>query len=90
MPRDGSGVYQLPLGTKAVATTVIASAPYNISLDDFVAEFNSPRPITAGGTGATNAEDAANNLNIPTIVANQVANGTAAQVALFIAYSGVK
>lgn len=63
MPRDGSGVYTLPNGTiPVISNTVIASAPYNAGMADLVQDANTPRPVTAGGTGATNASDARENL----------------------------
>ncbi|AYD02188.1 hypothetical protein [Neorhizobium sp. NCHU2750] len=54
MPRS-SGVYSEPAGTKGTPNTTIQSAPYNAFVDDLVADANAARPITAGGTGATNA-----------------------------------
>lgn len=54
MPRS-SGVYSEPAGTKGTPNTTIQSAPYNAFVDDLVAEANGARPITAGGTGSTNA-----------------------------------
>ncbi len=62
MPRDGSGTYGKPSGTTAVSGTAVASAPYNTFCDDLVTDANAARPITAGGTGATNAATALSNL----------------------------
>lgn len=61
MPRTG-GVYNAPAGTKGVPNTTIQSAPYNSFIDDLVADANGPRPVTAGGTGASNVTDARTNL----------------------------
>ncbi len=61
MPRTG-GIYTAPAGTKGVPNTTIQSAPYNALIDDLVQDANAARPITAGGTGATNATDARTNL----------------------------
>ncbi|MFK0640110.1 hypothetical protein [Ochrobactrum sp. AP1BH01-1] len=61
MPRT-DGVYTPPAGTKGVPDTTIRSAPYNALVDDLTADANNARPITAGGTGATNATDARENL----------------------------
>jgi microcystin-dependent protein len=58
MPRDGSGVYNVPSGTYGVEDTSIESARYNAFVDDVASDLNHPRPIVAGGTGATNAADA--------------------------------
>lgn len=61
MPRTG-GIYSAPAGTKGIPNTTVASTPYNSFIDDLVADANAARPITAGGTGATNATDARSNL----------------------------
>ena len=55
MPRDGSGVYNVPSGTYGVEDTTIDSTRYNAFVDDVAQDLNHPRPILAGGTGATNA-----------------------------------
>ena len=55
MPRNGSGVYSKPAGTTAVSGTTIESAKYNSVVDDLVTDANTPRPIVAGGTGASTA-----------------------------------
>jgi hypothetical protein len=46
---------QLLSGTLAVPNTTIQSAPYNAQQNDWVLDANNPRPISAGGTGATTA-----------------------------------
>lgn len=53
MPRDGSGVYDVPPGTQATPNTTILSAAYNAFLADIVADLNAARPVSAGGTGGT-------------------------------------
>jgi len=58
MPRDGSGIYTTPVGTTAVPDTTIESAKYNANVADVAADLNAPRPIIAGGTGATSATGA--------------------------------
>ncbi len=63
MPRQ-NGVYVEPAGTKGSPNTTIQSAPYNAFIDDLVADANGARPITAGGTGATNATAARANLGL--------------------------
>ncbi|WP_244561430.1 gp53-like domain-containing protein [Ensifer aridi] len=63
MPRTG-GVYSPPAGTKGVSNTTIQSVPYNAFVDDLTADANSARPVTAGGTGATNATSARTNLGV--------------------------
>lgn len=62
MPRNGQGVYSLPPNTTAVSGQIIASAPYNTVNNDIANDLNAARPVTAGGTGASNAADALNNL----------------------------
>jgi len=54
MPRDGSGVYSLPF-PDVVTATAIASTVYNGFVHDIATDLNAPRPIVAGGTGATSA-----------------------------------
>lgn len=57
MPRV-NGVYELPPGSYGVPDTTIQSNKYNTVLADLAADANSPRPIGAGGTGATSAASA--------------------------------
>lgn len=61
MPRT-NGVYSPPAGTKGVSNTTIRSAPYNALVDDLTADANAARPISAGGTGATSATAARQNI----------------------------
>ena len=58
MPRDGSSVYHIPPGTEGAPDTVIESAKYNSYITDIEQDLNAPRPILAGGTGATSADAA--------------------------------
>jgi hypothetical protein len=58
MPRDGSGVYTTAPGTDGVAGQTIESLKYNANVHDVEQDLNTPRPIVAGGTGASNAHDA--------------------------------
>jgi hypothetical protein len=58
MPRDGSNVYHRPPGTDGVPDQTIASTKYNVFLADIEQDQNTPRPIVAGGTGATDARSA--------------------------------
>jgi hypothetical protein len=69
MPRDGAQNYSVPGGTDGVPDTPVASTPYNGFLRDLEQDLNTPRPILAGGTGATNARDAM--INLSGEVANQ-------------------
>lgn len=63
LPRTG-GVYAPPAGTKSVSNTTIQSVPYNALVDDLADDANAARPVTAGGTAATNATDARKNLGL--------------------------
>ncbi|WP_216330666.1 hypothetical protein [Rhizobium sp. X9] len=63
MPRTG-GVFSLLSGSKGSPNTTIQSAPYNAQLDDFAQDANQPRPITAGGTGATNVSQMRTNFGL--------------------------
>ena len=58
MPRDGSDVYSAPSGTYGVPDTTIESARYNAFVDDISQDLNHPRPVVAGGTGATSTDEA--------------------------------
>lgn len=64
MPRNGAGVFAWPANTEAVAGEVVESADYNSTRSEILAEFNSARPVTAGGTGATSAAGARTNLGL--------------------------
>lgn len=62
MPYNASGVFSLLPGTYGQPNTTIKSAPYNSQVDDFANALNTLRPISAGGTGASSAEQALANL----------------------------
>src|SRR5262249_6749862 len=62
MPRDGANVYHTPAGTDGSPGAVITSSPYNVNVHDVETDLNTPRPIVAGGTGATSAANALTNL----------------------------
>ncbi|UXS69157.1 hypothetical protein FY145_01015 [Agrobacterium tumefaciens] len=64
MPRNGSGVYSKPAGTTAVPNTTIESAKFNQVVDDIAQDLNFPRPITAGGTGASSVAAAQTALSV--------------------------
>ena len=76
MPRNTQNIYQLPPQSYGVAGEIIISARYNTVLDDFVQEFNSPRPVSAGGTGSTNAEGARTALSVPSIAELEALSNT--------------
>ena len=60
MPRTGGGVYVKPFPDVTSGTT-IASAAHNGIVSDVETDLNAPRPIIAGGTGATTAAIARTN-----------------------------
>lgn len=63
MPWDGSQNYQLPLGTYGEEDQTIESNKYNNFLDDLCnSDLNVARPIHRGGTSATTADQAIDNL----------------------------
>lgn len=62
MPRDGSGVYTKPF-PDVVTNTTVSSTVYNGFVNDVATDLNTPRPIVAGGTGATSAAGALVNLS---------------------------
>jgi hypothetical protein len=62
MPRDGSQIYHRPPGTDGVPNYTVESARYNAFTADVEQDLNLPRPVIAGGTGATNKADAMTNL----------------------------
>ena len=59
MPRSGGGVYTLPAGSLVTdGVDDILATQHNTPLQDIATDMNTPRPIVAGGTGATTAADA--------------------------------
>jgi len=72
MPRNGQGVFSLPVGTLATPDTTIESAPYNAAWNDLTTVLNTPQPIALGGTGATSAAGALDNLGGMTKVVGAV------------------
>ena len=54
MPRDGSGNYTQP-HPDVVTNTTVESLIYNGFTHDVAIDLNTPRPIVAGGTGASSA-----------------------------------
>lgn len=58
MPRNGSGVYSLPPGSTFVPNTLAQSSVVNGINNDLATDLNTPRPIVAGGTGASNSSGA--------------------------------
>lgn len=64
MPRDGSGIYSVPAGTKNFQpNTSIESGKVNGLAEDLENDANNARPIGAGGTNASTAVQASDNLS---------------------------
>ncbi len=68
MPRNGSGQYSLPAGYQAVDGQDALASQHNEPLEDIRDDLNNARPITAGGTGATDAPTALSNLGALALV----------------------
>jgi hypothetical protein len=81
MPRNGAGIYSKPTGTTAVSNTVISSSAYNTLMDDFAATFNVDVPVSQGGTGASTAADARENLGVDAALAYTTKSGAYTAVA---------
>jgi hypothetical protein len=64
MPRDGSGNFTLASNTQAVSGDPISSTKFNTLVQDLEADANTDRPIVAGGTGASTALAARENLGL--------------------------
>lgn len=64
IPRNGSGVYGLPAAYLATTGTTITATQHNVPLTDIEADLNAARPIGAGGTGASTASAARDNLGV--------------------------
>lgn len=64
MSRNGAGVYSLPAGSTVANGDVSDAADLNTPLADLEADMNIPRPVVAGGTGASTAADARTNLGL--------------------------
>jgi hypothetical protein len=69
MPRIAN-IYSVPVGTDGVPDETVDANKYNIFIHDLELDLNAPRPISAGGTGASNAADAM--LALGGEIANQV------------------
>lgn len=55
MPRNAQKQYLLPAGSLAQPNTTVRSSPYNQAMQDIASDLNTPRPVSAGGTGVTTA-----------------------------------
>jgi len=64
MSRDGSGTYTLPAGYLATTGQTIEATQHNGPFEDLQTDMNTARPVVAGGTGATTATAARDNLEV--------------------------
>lgn len=64
MSRNGSGVYSLPAAYQVASGDTVLPNQHNTPLEDLETDMNTARPIVAGGTGATSASDARDNLGV--------------------------
>jgi hypothetical protein len=64
MPRNISGVYSLPAGSLVSNGDTSDSTDINTPISDIEADMNTPRPVVAGGTGASSAAAALVNLGL--------------------------
>lgn len=77
MARNGSGVYSLPSGYVAATGETATAEQHNSPLEDLQTDMNTARPIVAGGTGATTAAAARDNLLLSGKVATKGSGYTA-------------
>jgi hypothetical protein len=75
MPRNPSGVYSLPPGVIVAVGDQILPEQHNPALTDLAADANAPRPVNAGGTGATSATEARANLGAVSLTGDQTISG---------------
>jgi hypothetical protein len=88
VPRSGSGTFSWPAGSYAVSNTPISSVAHNTALDDLKADLNAPRPVSAGGTGATSPASAFEALSPMTARGDLVTRDATASKRLPVGASG--
>lgn len=71
MSRNGSGVYTLPAGTAVANGDLSDASDVNVPFTDLETDMNTARPVVAGGTGATTALSARENLGVPATVSDK-------------------
>lgn len=90
MARNGSGVYSLPAGSTVANGDTSDASDLNSPLADLEADQNTPRPIVAGGTGASSASAALVNLGLTATAAEiNVLDGITATTAELNILDGV-
>ena len=88
MPRSGAGIFTFPAGSTAVSNTPISSVAHNAILTDLQADLNAPRPVSAGGTGATSPASAFEALSPMTARGDLVTRGATVSQRLAIGAAG--
>jgi hypothetical protein len=83
MPRNLSGVYSLPAGSIVVdGVDDIQASQHNTPLQDIASDMNDPRPIVAGGTGATTIAGARGALRVTGSTLHSTVGGSANAITL--------
>jgi len=80
MARNVSGVYSLPAGSVASNGDTSDATDINTPFADIAADLNVPRPVVAGGTGATTASAARTGLGLGPAATKSVTGADAAAV----------
>lgn len=91
MPRNASNIYSKPPGTTPIVNDDVDPVPFNLLMDDIATDLNTPRPIVAGGTGASSAAAALVNLGLTATAAeiNSALDGITATATELNALDGV-
>lgn len=82
MSRNGAGVYTLPPGSTVSNGDISDAADVNTPFSDLETDMNTPRPVVAGGTGASSAAAALVNLGLTATAAElNIMDGVTASAA---------
>jgi len=82
MSRNGAGVYTLPPGSTVSNGDISDATDVNTPFSDLETDMNTPRPVVAGGTGASSAAAALVNLGLTATAAElNIMDGVTASAA---------